>query len=106
MQYLVSVIDDESGSGTEAEMAAIDVFNQRLQDEGTGSSPTAWAGRDSHCRRRAGERAGFHRRALRGVEGVPRRLLDHRGARPRRGTEVAAEGSKACNRKVEVRPFQ
>ena len=34
MQYLVSVIDDRTGSGTPAEMAAIDVFNDRLKAEG------------------------------------------------------------------------
>ena len=34
MQYLVSVIDDSTGSATPAEMAAIDVFNERLQAEG------------------------------------------------------------------------
>ena len=34
MQYLVSVIDDTAGLATPAEMAAIDVFNERLQAEG------------------------------------------------------------------------
>src|SRR5918998_3634765 len=35
MQYLVSVIfDDKTGSATPAEMAAIDVFNDRLRAEG------------------------------------------------------------------------
>lgn len=41
MQYLVSVIDDgqalaanSSASATETEMAAIDVFNDRLKAEG------------------------------------------------------------------------
>jgi hypothetical protein len=34
MQYLVSVIDDTSGLATPDEMAAIDVFNDRLQAEG------------------------------------------------------------------------
>ncbi|MGN6791174.1 MAG: YciI family protein, partial [Streptosporangiaceae bacterium] len=34
MQYLVSVIDDTAGSGTPDEMAAIDVFNDRLQAQG------------------------------------------------------------------------
>jgi hypothetical protein len=33
MQYLVSVIDDRTGSATPNEMAAIDVFNDRLQAE-------------------------------------------------------------------------
>ena len=31
MQYLVSVIDDQTGSATPDEMAAIDAFNDRLQ---------------------------------------------------------------------------
>ena len=34
MQYLVSVIDDTAGLATPDEMAAIDVFNDRLQAEG------------------------------------------------------------------------
>jgi hypothetical protein len=34
MQYLVSVIDDKTNSGTPSEAAAIDVFNDRLQEEG------------------------------------------------------------------------
>ena len=34
MQYLISVIDDESGSGTPDEMAAIDTFNEGLQANG------------------------------------------------------------------------
>jgi hypothetical protein len=34
MQYLVSVILDSAGLATPEEMAAIDVFNDRLQAEG------------------------------------------------------------------------
>ncbi len=34
MQYLVSVIDDTAGLATPEEMAAIDVFNDRLNAEG------------------------------------------------------------------------
>ena len=34
MQYLVSVIDATAGLATPDEMAAIDVFNERLQTEG------------------------------------------------------------------------
>src|SRR5580704_17650026 len=34
MRYLVSVIDDETGSATPDEMAAIDAFNDRLEAEG------------------------------------------------------------------------
>jgi len=39
MQYLVSVIDDQTGSADPTEMAAIQAFNKRLQAEDTGSSP-------------------------------------------------------------------
>ena len=34
MQYLFSVIHDSAGLATDDEMAAIDVFNERLQTEG------------------------------------------------------------------------
>jgi len=77
MQYLVSVIHDGTELATPGEMAAIDVFNERLQTEG-------------HWVFAAG--VGVHRRALRGVKGVPRRLLDHRGSRPRRGAEAGSRG--------------
>ena len=35
MQYLVSVIDDGTGSATPTEEADIDAFNDRLRDEGS-----------------------------------------------------------------------
>jgi hypothetical protein len=34
MQYLISVVDDTTGHATPDEMAATDVFNDRLQAEG------------------------------------------------------------------------
>src|SRR6478609_1076980 len=43
-------------------------------------------------RRQPRERGGLHRRALRRVEGVPRRLLDPRGAGPRRGAQACRRG--------------
>ena len=93
MQYLVSVIDDTAGLATPDEMAAIDVFNDRLQAEGhwvfAGGLAVAQHG---HRHRQPGRGGGVHRRALRGVEGVPRRLLDHRGRRPRRGAQARRRG--------------
>jgi len=58
MRYLVSVIDDTTGSATPAEMAVIDAFNDRLKASDLDTA-----------------------------------------------LKIAADGSKACNRKVEVRPF-
>jgi hypothetical protein len=34
MRFLISVIDDELGTGTPEEMSAIDVFNDNLRAEG------------------------------------------------------------------------
>ena len=106
MQYLFSVIYDAPDSATPDEMAAIDVFNDRLQDEGY------WV--------------------FAGGLGAPTNatVVDNRGGEPMItdgpfvetkeylagfwiieapdldvALKLAAEGSKACNRKVEVRPF-
>ncbi len=105
MQYLISVIHDNSDYlATSDEQAAIDVFNDRLQAEGH------WV--------------------FAGGLGAPSTVIDNRGEEamftdgPFLETKeyivgfwimeapdldvalkLAAEGSKACNRKVEVRPF-
>jgi hypothetical protein len=106
MRYLVSVISDNTTLATPAEEAAIDVFNERLQADGN------WV-----------FAAGL---------GVPSlaTMIDNRGAQALItdgpfveskefiigfwvveatdldvALKLAAEGSKACNRKVEVRPF-
>src|SRR4029453_5683520 len=51
--------------------------------------------RHGHCHRQPGRGAGVHRWAFSGVEGVPRRLLDHRGARSRRGAQACRRGLEA-----------
>jgi hypothetical protein len=117
MQYLVSVIDDPAdfatpreggiaGSATAQEMSALDVFNERLVADGH------WV--------------------FGGGLGVPDNatVIDNRGAEAvvtdgpfveskeylgglwiieaadlDVALKLAADGSKACNRKVEVRPF-
>ena len=106
MQYLVSVIDDTTDLATPDEMAAIDVFNDRLQAEGhwvfaagLGSPSTATV-IDNR-----GEEAVFtdgpfveSKEYLAGFWIMEAADLDV-------ALKLAAEGSKACNRKVEVRPF-
>jgi hypothetical protein len=106
MQYLVSVIDDGTGPDSPTEQAAIDVFNDRLRDEGY----FVFAG------------------GLGSPE--PATVVDNRGAEPvvtdgpfvetkeylagfwiieapdlDVAVKLATDGSKACNRKIEVRPF-
>ncbi len=106
MQYLLSVIHDSPSMATPTEMAAIDVFNDKLQAEGN----WVFAGG-----------LGFPDTAT---------VIDNRGAEPKvtngpfveskdfiagfwiitapdsdTALALAAEGSKACNRRVEVRPL-
>jgi hypothetical protein len=106
MQYLVSVIDDTAGLATPDEMAAINAFNDRLKAEGHWvfagglASPSMATVIDN----RGGE-ALFtdgpfleSKEYLAGFWIMEAPDLDL-------ALELAAEGSKACNRKVEVRPF-
>ena len=106
MRYLVSVIDDGKGLATPVEMAAIDAFNDRLMAQGH------WV--------------------FAGGLGAPSTatVIDNRGGEPMFSDgpfieskeylagfwvleapdldvalKLAADGSKSCNRKVEVRPF-
>ena len=106
MQYLVSVIDDTAGLATPDEMAAIDAFNDRLKAEGYWvfagglGSPDPATVVDNR-----GEEAMFtdgpfveSKEYLAGFWIIQAPDLDA-------ALELAAAGSKACNRKVEVRPF-
>jgi hypothetical protein len=106
MQYMVSVIDDTTGSGTPDESAAIDVFNDRLRAEGHWvfagglAAPSAATVIDNR-----GGVALFtdgpyleSKEYLAGFWIIEASDLDV-------ALKLAAEGSKSCNRKVEVRPF-
>lgn len=106
MQYLVSVIDDSTNSASSDEMAAIDVFNERLQAQGhwvfaggLGAPDTATV-----IDNRNGDAVVTDgpfiesKEYLAGFWIMEAPDLDV-------ALRLAAEGSKACNRKVEVRPF-
>jgi hypothetical protein len=106
MQYLVSVIHDSAEFATPDEMAAIDVFNDRVIAEGHWvfagglGAPTTATVIDNR-----GEEALFtdgpfveSKEYLVGFWVFEAPDLDV-------ALKLAAEGSKACNRTVEVRPF-
>jgi hypothetical protein len=106
MQYLVSVIDDTAGSATADEMAAIDAFNDRLMAEGhwVFAGGLAAPGSATVVDNRGGE-AMFtdgpfleSKEYLAGFWIMEAADLDV-------ALKLAAEGSKACNRKIEVRPI-
>jgi hypothetical protein len=106
MQYLVSVINDSTELATPDEMAAIDVFNDRLQTEGHWVFAGGLGGPDTATViDNRGEEAMFtdgpfveSKEYLVGFWIMEAADLDV-------ALELAAEGSKACNRKIEVRPF-
>ena len=106
MQYLVSVIDDTAGLATPDEQAAIDVFNEGLMAEGHWvfagglAAPSSATVIDNR-----GEEAMFSdgpflesKEYLVGFWILEAPDLDV-------ALQLAADGSKACNRKIEVRPF-
>jgi len=106
MQYLISVIHDAPDLATPDEMAVINAFNDRLKAEGywvfaggLGAPDTATV-IDNR-----GEEAVFtdgpfleSKEYLAGFWILEAPDLDV-------VLKLATEGSKACNRKVEVRPF-
>ena len=106
MQYLLSVIHDQASLATPDEHAAIDVFNDRLQAEGHWvfagglASPSTATVIDN----RGGEPMVTDgpflesKEYLAGFWIIEAPDLDV-------ALKLAAEGSKACNRKIEVRPF-
>lgn len=113
MQYLVSVIDDgqaqaagQTFSATQAEMAAVDVFNEQLQAGGhlvfaggLGGPETATVldNRGGAAMITDGPFAES-KEYLAGFWVIEAPDLDV-------ALSLAARGSEACNRKVEVRPF-
>ena len=106
MQYLLSVINDSDDDATRDEQAAIDVFNDRLQTDGywvfAGGLPgpstaTVIDNRGDDAIVTDGpflESKEF----IVGFWIIEAADLDV-------ALGLATEGSKACNRKVEVRPF-
>ena len=106
MQYLVSVITDTVDLANPDEDAAIDVFNDRLQAEGHWvfagglAVPSAATVIDNRGQEAVITDGPFleSKEFLIGFWIIEAADLDE-------AHNLAAEGSQACNRKVEVRPF-
>jgi hypothetical protein len=106
MQYLVSVIDATAGLATPDEMAAINAFNDQLEAEGHWvfagglGSPSAATVIDN----RGGEAMFTDGPFLESKEYLAGFWIME-AADLDAALKLAAEASKACNRKIEVRPF-
>jgi hypothetical protein len=106
MKFLISVIDDLSHSGTPAEMAEIDKFNDSLRAKGQWIF--AWGLQAPDTAMVIDNRAGAnletgkpHFDAKEHYSGLW--LIDAADAETAK--KLAFEASKACNRKVELRPL-
>jgi len=106
MQYLVSVIDDTPSSATPDEMTAIDAFNDAMLADGhwvfagglgAPSTATVVDGRGTEALFTDGPFVET-KEWLSGFWIIEAPDLDV-------ALKLAAAGSKACNRRVEVRPF-
>ncbi|HEX9550870.1 MAG TPA: YciI family protein [Candidatus Limnocylindrales bacterium] len=106
MQYLVSVLDDRTNSGTPEEMLAIDAYNDRLKANGHWvyanglGSPEIATVIDARGEEPVLTDGPFveTKEWVAGFWVIDAPDLDV-------ALELAAAGSKACNRRVEVRPF-
>ncbi|WP_033287957.1 YciI family protein [Amycolatopsis jejuensis] len=106
MQYLISVLHDQPTLATPEEDAAIDVFNDRLRTQGHWVFAGGLAAPDTATviDNRAGAAIMTDgpfletKEYLAGFWIIEATDLDVT-------LRLAAEGSKACNRRVEVRPF-
>ena len=107
MQYLVSVIHDSSDLATTDEMAAIDVFNEGLQAQGHWvlAGGLAGPGTATVIDNRGGAAVFTDGPFVESKEYIVGFWVME-AADLDVALKLAAEGSKACNRKVEVRPFR
>ena len=105
-QYLISVLFDTTDLATAEEMAAIDVFNEQLQADGhwvfagglaSPSTATVVDGRDGE----AVFTDGPYLESKEHIAGFWIIEAPHLDVALR----LAAQGSKNCNRRVELRPF-
>ncbi len=106
MRYLISVIDDTTNSATGDEMAAIDEFNERLRTKGHWvfagglAAPETATVIDNRTATPLLTDGPFveSKEYLSGFWIIDAPDLDVALA-------LAADGSRCCNRKVELRPF-
>lgn len=106
MQYLVSVINDSAALATPEEQAAISAFNERLRAEGhwVFAGGLGSPGNATVIDSRGGEPVitdgpfAETKEYLVGFWIIEAADLDV-------ALKLAAEGSRCCHRKIEVRPF-
>ena len=90
MRFLIAVIDTEANTGTADEMVTIDAFNEMLEKGGHLLMAAGLEKAKVIVTAEGEYMSGFWIIQANSIE---------------QAQELAAAGSKACNRKVELRPF-
>ena len=90
MKFLIAVIDTDVNTGTPAESVTIDAFNERLQQNGHWILGAGLEKANMLVTAQGEYMSGFWI-----IEADSREQAEL----------LAAEGSRACNRRVELRPF-
>lgn len=106
MKFIISVIDDQSNSGTDAEMAEINKFNDQLRSNGQFIFAGGLAAPESAdvIDNRNGANMSSGKPLFDAKENFSGFwLVEAENIEVARG--LAFAGSKACNRKVELRPL-
>jgi hypothetical protein len=107
MQYLVSVIDDKSNPGSTDRQPAISEFNERLIAEGYWVFAGGLADTDAATVvDNRGEQAVISDGPFVESKEYLAGFWVWEVADPDVVLKLAAEASKACDRKIEVRPFR
>jgi hypothetical protein len=106
MKFLISVIDDLSNSGTPNEMVEIDKFNEELR--ANGQWVFAWGLQPPQSATVIDNRDGANLSTGKPLFDAKENfsglwIID--AADTETARKLAFEASKACNRKVELRPF-
>lgn len=106
MRFLIAVVDDGTNTGTADEMAAIDAFNEKLRING--HWVLAWGLEDPRNAKVIDSRGGDAVITDGPLVNAPEFMsglwiIDVESEE--QALELAAEGSRACNRKVEIRAF-
>jgi hypothetical protein len=105
-QYLISVLNDTADPGTEDEMAAIDVFNDRLRADGHWVFAGGLASPDTAT---VIDGRGPEPMFTDGPYVESKEFLNGfwiiEAPGPDAALRLAAQGSRACNRRVELRAF-
>jgi hypothetical protein len=106
MKFLISVIDDKTNSASGDEMKAINIFNDELRSNGQFvlAAGLALPSKSTVIDNRAGANSFSDGPLIDSKEYLSGFWIVEAES-SEVAKNLAAEGSKACNRKVELRPF-